>query len=54
MRVTEKLYPLFFPLPKVPLGTERVAWQLHGDGLTASPSSQGKLLRALLHDACVC
>ena len=50
MRVTEKL----FPLPKVPLGTERVAWQLHSDDLTASPSSQGKMLHTLLHDACVC
>ena len=40
MEVTEKL----FPLPKVPLGIEMVAWQLHSGGLTASPSSQGKML----------
>ena len=49
MRVTEKLVPL----PKVPLGTERVAWQLHSDP-TASPSFQGKMFCTLLHDACVC
>ena len=29
MEVTEKL----FPLPKVPLGIEIVAWQLHSDDL---------------------
>ena len=54
MRVTEKLDPLFFPLPKVPLGTERVAWQLHSDDPTASLSSQGKTFCTLLHDSCAC
>ena len=49
MEVTEKL----FPLPKVPLGIEMVAWQLHSDDLTASPSSQGKMLHTMLHNACV-
>ena len=40
MRVTENVSPL----PKVPLGTEMVVWQLHSDDLTSNPSFQGKML----------
>ena len=36
------------------LGIEMVAWQLHSDDLTASPSSQGKMLHTMLHNACDC
>ena len=50
MRVTENVSPL----PKVPLGTEMVVWQLHSDDLTSNPSFQGKMLHTMLYDACVC
>ena len=50
MRVTENVSPL----PKVPLGTEMVIWQLQSDDLTSNPSFQGKLLHTMPYDACVC
>ena len=50
MRVTENVSPL----PKVPLGTEMVIWQLHSDDFTSNPSFQGKMLHTMLDDACVC
>ena len=48
MRVTENVSPL----PKVPLGTEMVIWQLHSDDLTSDPSFQ----QIVAHDAlrCLC